>query len=79
MFGLTGIKLYIIVAGLAVVLIGGAFLYAFQKGETAGSGAVTSAVQSKTIETLDAARKAKEKADADVRETPYSGRVDSLK
>lgn len=79
MFGLTGIKLYIIVAGLAVVLVGGAFLYAFKKGETTGSSSVTGAVQSKTIETLDAARKAKEKADADVRETPYSGRVDGLR
>jgi hypothetical protein len=66
-----------IVAAIAVTV--GMFLHFYDKGEQAGEAKVTGAVQSKTIETLDAARGAKEKADADVRATPYEGRVDGLK
>ena len=69
----------IIAVGLLVAAIGGAILYVYTKGETAGSSAVKDAVQSKTIETLNDARTAKEKADADVRATPYDQRVDGLK
>lgn len=79
MFGLSKIQTIIIAAGLAVTLAGGAALYLFKKGEAAGSTAVTSAVQTKTIETMGKAREAKERADAEVRATPYEGRVDGLK
>jgi hypothetical protein len=66
-----------IVAAIAVTA--GTFLHFYSKGEQAGAAKTTSAVQSKTIEKMDAARGAKEKADADVRATPYEGRVDGLK
>lgn len=73
------IEVYII-AGLAVAtLIGGGIAYIYNKGETAGTSAVKTEVQSKTIETLDAARNAKEKADEEVRRTPYGDRVDGLR
>lgn len=72
------IEVYIIAGLFAAVLIGGAIAYIYDKGETAGSSAVKTEVQSKTIETLDAAREAKEKADADVRATPYKEKVDGL-
>jgi len=73
------IQAYIIGGLLAVALIGGGIAYIYNKGESAGSSAVTGAVQSKTIETLDAARNAKEKADEEVRRTPYGDRVDGLR
>ena len=73
------IEVYIIGGLLAAALVGGGILYIYGEGKDAGAGAVKNEVQSKTIETLDAARSAKEKADADVRATPYSERVDGLK
>ena len=73
------IEVYIIAGLLGAALIGGGILYIYGEGKDAGAGAVKNEVQSKTIETLDAARSAKEKADADVRATPYSERVDGLK
>lgn len=79
MFGLTQIQTYIVVAGLAVVLVGGAFYWTYNKGEKAGSSEVTIKVQQKTQETLDNARTTKEKADADVRSKPYGERVDGLR
>jgi hypothetical protein len=78
MFGLSSIQLAIIGGLLAAVLTAGGIAYVFDKGETAGAGAVIGAVQSKTIETLDSARVAKERADADVRATPYNDRVGGL-
>lgn len=79
MFGLTQIQTIIIVIGLSVVLVGGAALYTYKKGESAGSSSVTSAVEKKTIQTLDKARQTKEQADKDVLATPYDTRVDGLK
>jgi hypothetical protein len=73
------IEVYIIVGLATAALVGGLILYIFNKGEDAGSSAVKTEVQSKTIETMEGARAAKEKADADVRATPYEGRVDGLR
>jgi hypothetical protein len=79
MFGLSQIQLIIIGGLLAAVITAGGIAYIYDAGGDSREGAVTGAVQSKTIETLDAARGAKERADADVRATPYEGRVDGLK
>lgn len=68
----------IIAVGLLVALIGGAIFYIYDEGKDAGSGKVTTAVQEKTISTLDAARAAKEKADAETREMPYDKKVEGL-
>lgn len=69
-----------IIAGLATaVLLGGVLAWTFHKGETAGASGVTTAVQQKTIETLDAAQKRKDQADQDTRSKPYGDRVDGLK
>jgi len=73
------IEVYIIAGLLGAALIGGGILYIYGEGKDAGAGAVKTEVQSKTIEMLDAARNSKEKADAEVRATPYSERVDGLK
>lgn len=73
------VQTYIIGGLFAVTLIGGGIAYIYNKGETAGTSAVKTEVQSKTIETLDAARNAKEKADEEVRRTPYGDRVDGLR
>jgi hypothetical protein len=67
-----------IIAGLATAaLLGGLWIY--HAGGVNERAKVTNAVQSKTIETLDAARAAKEKADQDTRSKPYGERVDGLK
>lgn len=73
------IEIYILAGLFAAVLIGGGAIYLVNKGEEMGTAAVTGAVQSKTIETLDAARNSKEKADEEVRRTPYGNRVDGLR
>lgn len=73
------IEVYIIAGLLGATLIGGGIAYVYNKGETAGTSAVKTEVQSKTIETITKAQEAKEKADRDVRATPYSERVDGLK
>lgn len=79
MFGPSRLQLILIGAALAVVLILGGALYIFKKGESTGSAAVTTAVQQKTIETLDAARISREKTDAEVHSTPYDDRADGLR
>jgi hypothetical protein len=79
MFGLSQIQLIIIGGLAAVVLTAGGIAYIYGKGADAGSSAVNTAVQKKTVETLDAARKAKEQADQDVRSKPYGDRVDGLR
>ena len=73
------IEVYIIAGLLGAALVGGGAIYLINKGEALGTAAVTGAVQSKTIETLDAARNSKEKADEEVRRTPYGNRVDGLR
>lgn len=78
MFGLSQIQLIIIGALLAAVLTAGGIMYIYSKGEKAGSSGVTTKVQQETIKTLDAARKAKDQADKDVRSQPYDERVESL-
>ena len=70
------------IALLALGLVVGALLvvnHIYRKGETAGAGKVTGAVQSETIRKLEDARKSKEKTDEDVRRTPYDDRVDGLR
>lgn len=79
MFGLSRIQIIIIAGLLGAVLIGGGIAYVFHEGKDAGSSAVTSAVQTQTIKTLDAARITKEKADEAVRSTPYGDRADGLR
>ena len=73
------IEVYIIAGLFAVTLIGGGIAYIYGEGKDAGTSAVKTEVQSKTIETLDAARTSKEKADEEVRRTPYGDRVDGLR
>lgn len=69
--------------GLAVLVLIGATAWVlrseFNKGRKAGEAGVTSAVQTETIRQVDDSRKAKEKADAEVRRTPYEDRVDGLR
>lgn len=69
--------------GLAVlVLIGGTLIVVgniYGKGRKAGEAGVTSAVQTETIRQIEGARKEKEKADEEVRRTPYDDRVDGLR
>jgi hypothetical protein len=79
MLGLSRIQLILIGTALAVVPIGIAFLTVFGKGERAGAAAVTTAVQQKTIETLDAARISRERTDEEVHRTPYDDRTDGLR
>lgn len=67
---------------IALVLIGGtAWLLRseFSKGRKAGEAGVTSAVQTETIRQVEGARQQKEKADEEVRRTPYDDRVDGLR
>jgi hypothetical protein len=79
MLGLTRIHLIIIGSLLAAVLTAGGIAWVFHKGESAGAGKVTTAVQEKTIQALDAARISKEKTDAEVHGTPYGERADGLR
>ena len=79
MFGLSTVQLAIAGALLAVALTAGGIACVYQRGEEAGSGAITTAVQSETIKTLDAAQKSKEKADEAVRRTPLDDLVDGLR
>lgn len=69
-----------IIGGLLIAaIVGGVIYWTYDEGRDAGASAITGAVQTKTIETLDAARTSKEKADEEVRRTPYDGRVDGLR
>ncbi|TAJ89748.1 hypothetical protein [Reyranella sp.] len=73
---------YSLIALAVFILIGGTLLIVrniYSKGEKAGTVGVTSAVQTETIRKVDDARKAKEKADDEVRSTPYEERVDGLR
>lgn len=71
-----------LIALAVLILIGGTLLIVrsiYSKGEKAGGAGVSSAVQTETIRKVDDARKAKEKADEEVRRTPYDDRVDGLR
>lgn len=73
---------YGLIAAAVLILIGGTLLIVrniYSKGEKAGEAGVNSAVQTETIRKVDDARKAKEKADEEVRSTPYDDRVDGLR
>lgn len=73
---------YGLIVAAVLILIGGTLLIVrniYSKGEKAGEAGVTSAVQTETIRKVDDARKAKEKADDEVRRTPYDDRVDGLR
>jgi len=65
----------LLLVGLTVYVVAGIY----NKGEKAGASTVTDAVQTKTITDVEKARQTKEKADIDVRNAPYSDRVDSLR
>ncbi|MBR2813492.1 MAG: hypothetical protein IKE60_02495 [Reyranella sp.] len=72
----------IAVSLVALILIGGTVWVLrseFSKGQKAGAAGVSSAVQTETIRKVDDSRKAKEKADEEVRRTPYDDRVDGLR
>ncbi len=71
MLGLSRIQLIIACAALAFVLTVGGLAYVFKRGEAAGSSAITSAVQQKTIQALDPARISKERTDEEGRRTPF--------
>ena len=69
-------------AAAVIALVAGGIAYHVHVQNEArqdGRNEVVNEVQSKTIETLDAARSAKEKADAETRSTPYPDRVDGLR
>lgn len=68
-----------LIAIAAIVVLGlGAVAFIYTKGEKAGSASVTNAVQQKTIEEIDKARKSREQTDEKVRHTPYNDLVDGL-
>lgn len=70
------------IALLVVALIAAGFLgyhSIYSKGENAGAGEVKGAVQTETIKRTEKARETKEKADEEVRTTPYPDRVDGLR
>jgi hypothetical protein len=70
----------IAIAAAALVAATAAGLWlVYHTGETAGSSAVTTAVQTETIKTLDAARISKERTDEEVHRTPYDDRADGLR
>lgn len=75
------VKYGAIVLAVAGLVIGTGLVinHIYRKGETAGAGAVTGAVQKKTIETIDSGRKDKEAADEKTRTTPFDERVDGLR
>lgn len=73
------IQVYIIGGLLLASVVGGALYWTWDTGRDAGTAAIRTEVQSKTIETMGKAREAKEAADAEVRATPYEGRVDGLR
>ncbi len=79
---MAGLPTSVVVAIAATALIAagasGAWLV-YRKGETAGAAAIGTAVQTRTVKALDAARSSKEKADDQVRRTPYGDRVDGLR
>lgn len=79
MFGLSKIEMILLGAFAAMVIAGGAVAYIFHKGEATGTATVTTAVQSKTIETINKARVNKDAADEAVRNSPYTDNVDSLR
>lgn len=68
---------------VAVLLIFGAGFAAYNsiynKGSKAGASEVKGAVQTETIKRVEKARETKEKADEEVRRTPYDDRVDGLR
>jgi hypothetical protein len=66
-------------AGLLVAATAAGLWLVYRKGEASGSSAVTTAVQTRTIQTIDAARISKEKTDAEVHSTPYDDRADGLR
>jgi hypothetical protein len=76
---LATIQAKIIAAGLLVAAIGGGIAYVYHEGKDAGSNVITTAVQTRTIQTLDAARISKEKTDEEVHRTPYDDRADGLR
>lgn len=73
------IQVYIFGGLLIAALVSGAIYWTYDEGRDAGSSAVKTEVQSKTIETINSAREAKERADAEVRATPYKEKVDGLR
>lgn len=73
-YGLIALVVVGLVVGTGLVIN-----HIYKKGETAGAGAVTGAVQKKTIETIDSGRKDKEAADEKTLTTPFNDRVDGLR
>lgn len=76
---LSPIQWAIVGGALAVVLTAGGIMWIYNKGETAGSSKVTTAVQKETIKAGEAARISKERTDAEVHATPYDDRADGLR
>jgi len=76
---LASIEAKIIGGLLVVALIGGVFLWIYDKGESAGSADVKAKVATETVKTIDAARITKEKADAETHSVPYGERADGLR
>lgn len=72
-----------VAVGLAFLALAGIVTYVlsntFNKGVKSGESTVTIAVESKTIEATEKARKEKEAADEKIRATPYDDRVDGLR
>jgi len=68
---------------LALLMIAGVVAWVlnnqYNKGEASGETKVIDAVQTDTITKTEKARTDKEKADEEVRKTPYDDRVDGLR
>lgn len=73
-WGLIGLAVLALIAGTLFIVN-----RIYSKGEQAGQTKVITDVQADTIKEVDKARQQKEKADEEVRRTPYDDRVDGLR
>lgn len=74
-------KAVILTAFAAALIIGVLIVvkHIYTKGEKAGAGAVTNAVQTETIKKIEDARISKEKADETIRDKPIDSVIDGLR
>lgn len=75
------IKYGLIALAVAGLLLAGALFYSsiLNRGKREGENLVIDKVQSETIKATEKARTTREKAEDEVRRTPYDGNVDGLR
>jgi hypothetical protein len=76
MFGLSRIEMILIGALVLIAATGGIVAYIYNKGDSAGSAKVTSAVEHTTNVEVQGARKSKEATDEKVRTDPADAVID---